>query len=206
MADGHDGVRVAAVGDVHAGADDESVRRLRSGLANLGDHADVLLLAGDLTRCGDPGEAAVVAGAVAASGLPSVAVLGNHDLHADRGDEVVAILEDAGTTVLEGGTTGIDVRGLRIGLNGIYTPDYNVYIFEGTPYKAGASFPLHTYLLYDRRILQKYQTTFRLGLNNITDIVNGDSAYRITGATSFNATARSHNALPLHSRSFGLSE
>jgi hypothetical protein len=55
------------------------------------------------------------------------------------------------------------VRGLRVGLNGIFTPDYNVYIFEGTPCRAGASFPLHAYLLYDRRILQKYQTSFRLG-------------------------------------------
>jgi hypothetical protein len=85
------------------------------------------------------------------------------------------------------------VRGLRIGLNGIFTPDYNVYIFEGQPYTAGSSFPLHGYLLYDRRILQKYQTTFRLGLNNIYDIMNGDSRYRITGATSYNTTQRRPN-------------
>lgn len=85
------------------------------------------------------------------------------------------------------------VRGLRVGLNGIFTPDYNVYIFEGTPYQAGASLPLHGYLLYDRRILQRYQTTFRLGLSNIYDLVNGDSAYRITGATSFNTTTRRPN-------------
>lgn len=85
------------------------------------------------------------------------------------------------------------LRGLRIGLNGVYTPDYNVYIFEGTPYRAGSSFPLHGYLLYDRRILQKYHTTFRLGLNHIYDIVNGDSPYRITGATSFNNTTRRPN-------------
>ena len=85
------------------------------------------------------------------------------------------------------------VRGFRVGLNGIFTPDYNVYIFEGNPYRAGASLPLHGYLLYDRRILQKYQTTFRLGLNNIYDIMNGDSRYRITGATSFNNTLRRPN-------------
>jgi len=80
------------------------------------------------------------------------------------------------------------VRGLRVGLNGIFTPDYNVYIFNGTPYTAGAAFPLHGYLLYDRRILQRYQTTFRLGLSNIYDVMNGDSRYRVTGATSFNTT------------------
>jgi len=81
------------------------------------------------------------------------------------------------------------VRGLRLGANGIFGPDYTVAIFNGVSYKAGASFPLSGYLLYDRRILNKYQTTFRLGLQNVYDIINGDSRYRITGATSFNTPA-----------------
>jgi hypothetical protein len=85
------------------------------------------------------------------------------------------------------------VRGLRLGLSGIYTPDYNVAIFDGVTYKAGASFPLNGYLLYDRRFLNRYQTTFRLGLNNLYDAINGDSPYRITGATSFNTTAKRPN-------------
>lgn len=84
------------------------------------------------------------------------------------------------------------VRGLRIGANGVYGPDYNVAIFDGVSYKAGASFPLSGYILYDRRIM-KYQTTFRLGLQNIYDPVVGNSRYRITGATSFNTTAQRPN-------------
>ncbi len=84
------------------------------------------------------------------------------------------------------------VRGLRVGLNGIFTPDYNVYIFEGNPYTAGAAFPLHGYLLYDRRILRQ-QMTFRFGVSNIYDVLNGDSRYRITGATSYNTTQRKPN-------------
>lgn len=85
------------------------------------------------------------------------------------------------------------VRGLRFGLSGIFTPDYNVYIRDGVTYQAGASFPLNGYLLYDRRILQKYQTTFRLGLSNIYDVMVGDGRYRVTGATSFNTTASRPN-------------
>jgi hypothetical protein len=85
------------------------------------------------------------------------------------------------------------VRGLRLGLSGIYGPDYNIAIYEGVTYKGGASFPLHGYLLYDRRFLNKYQTTFRLGLQNMYDLINGDSRYRITGSTSFNTTARRPN-------------
>lgn len=84
------------------------------------------------------------------------------------------------------------IRGLRAGLNGIYGPDYNVAIFDGVSYKGGASFPLHGYLLYDRRLLN-YPTTFRLGLQNMYDLVNGDSPYRITGATSYNTTAKRPN-------------
>lgn len=85
------------------------------------------------------------------------------------------------------------VRGLRVGLNGTFTPDYNVAIYDGVAYQAGASFPLHGYIMYDRRFLRKYQTTFRLGLSNIYDVINGDSAYRITGSTSFNTTLRRPN-------------
>ena len=85
------------------------------------------------------------------------------------------------------------VRGFRVGLNGVFTPDYNVYIREGQPFQAGASFPLNAYLMYDRRILQRYQTTFRLGLNNVYDVMVGDGRYRVTGATSFSTTQNRPN-------------
>lgn len=39
----------------------------------------------------------------------------------------------------------------------------------------------------------KNQTTFRLGVQNIYDLVIGDSRYQITGATSFNTTVRKPN-------------
>jgi Icc-related predicted phosphoesterase len=113
------GVRIAAVGDVHAGADDESAARLRAGFTSLADHADVLVLAGDLTRCGHPDEAAVVAGAVARAGVPTAAVLGNHDLHADRAPEVVAVLEGAAVRVLDGASAVVDVGALRVGIAGV---------------------------------------------------------------------------------------
>ena len=49
---------VAAVGDIHVGTD--SVGRVAQGLRHVHERADVLLLAGDLTRCGDPSEAELV--------------------------------------------------------------------------------------------------------------------------------------------------
>ena len=47
-------VRVAAVGDFHCG--EEDVGRYRDAFAKVNDEADVLLLAGDLTRRGTPAE------------------------------------------------------------------------------------------------------------------------------------------------------
>ena len=50
-------IRIAAVGDVHVGADSRP-EGLRAKLAQVNDDADVLLVAGDLTKCGTPEEAA----------------------------------------------------------------------------------------------------------------------------------------------------
>jgi Icc-related predicted phosphoesterase len=109
-------IRIAAVGDVHVGEDSRGLLRPR--LATLREQADVLLLAGDLTRCGSPAEAAVLAGEIADVGVPVVAVLGNHDHHADRPDEVAAVLASAGVTVLEGTSTVVEVDGCRLGVAG----------------------------------------------------------------------------------------
>jgi Icc-related predicted phosphoesterase len=109
-------IRVAAVGDVHLGEDLRG--SLRPRLADLGQHADVLLLAGDLTRYGDPGEMRVVAGEFAGLEVPVVAVLGNHDYQCDRSDEVTAILQDAGIHMLEGTGEVLEVAGGRVGIAG----------------------------------------------------------------------------------------
>jgi Icc-related predicted phosphoesterase len=50
--------------------------------------------------------------------IPVVAVLGNHDWHANRCDEIVAVLEDAGITVLTRGWTVCDVDGVNVGIVG----------------------------------------------------------------------------------------
>jgi Icc-related predicted phosphoesterase len=110
-------IRIAAVGDVHL---DETVRgRLRPALDNVGEHADVLLLAGDLTRHGTIAEARVVADEFGGLPVPVVAVLGNHDYHSDAQDDIAALLGDAGITVLEGDGTVLPVDGQRLGIAGV---------------------------------------------------------------------------------------
>ncbi|EHR60957.1 metallophosphoesterase family protein [Saccharomonospora cyanea] len=111
-------IRIAAVGDVHLGENAQG--RLRPALENLRERADVLLLAGDLTRHGTPAEARIVAREFADLGLPVLAVLGNHDYHADAVDEVTAILDgEAGIRVLEGDGVVLPVDGTRLGVAGV---------------------------------------------------------------------------------------
>jgi Icc-related predicted phosphoesterase len=69
-------VRIAAVGDIHLGVG--SAGMLRPRLETLPEYADLLLLAGDLTRHGTPEEARVVAGELAGTPVRVIAVLGNH--------------------------------------------------------------------------------------------------------------------------------
>jgi len=109
-------IRIAAVGDLHYGAGSQGI--LRPGLEHLPDRADLLLLAGDLTRCGGPEEVEVLANELRGLPIPVVAVLGNHDYHAGHEGEVRRVLERAGVQVLEGEATAIDVDGVRVGIAG----------------------------------------------------------------------------------------
>ncbi|MFV2119455.1 metallophosphoesterase family protein [Streptomyces sp. Act-28] len=109
-------IRVAAVGDIHLSP--ESAGALRPAFDTLGGCADLLLLAGDLTRHGTVEEARVVAREVAGLPVPVVAVLGNHDYQSDRQDEVTAVLEEVGVTVLEGRGTVLRIGGTRVGVAG----------------------------------------------------------------------------------------
>jgi Icc-related predicted phosphoesterase len=109
-------IRVAAVGDVHIGA--EGAGRLAEHLGAIGEHADLLLLAGDLTRCGEPSEARSLADALLEASVPVVAVLGNHDHHAGRAGEVTSALERRGVCVLEGSAVELVVKGTTVGIAG----------------------------------------------------------------------------------------
>jgi len=110
-------IRIAAVGDVHVGPDMAGV--FREQLQTVGSRADVLLVAGDLTKAGLPEEAEVFAGEVRDLGVPVVAVLGNHDHHSDREADVARILREADVSVLEGDHTIVEALGGTVGVAGV---------------------------------------------------------------------------------------
>lgn len=109
-------VRIAAAGDIHVREGTEE--QVRASFAELRGKADLVLLAGDLTTCGDPKEAEVLARACRDLELPVVAVLGNHDWHLDRADELSTVLSRAGITMLDRDSTVIEAAGLRVGVAG----------------------------------------------------------------------------------------
>ncbi|MEV6362656.1 metallophosphoesterase family protein [Nocardia asteroides] len=109
-------MRIAAVGDVHLSA--ECRGRLRPQLADLAEHADVLLLAGDLTRVGTMDEAHTVATEFGELDVPVVAVLGNHDYHSDQAEKMTELLTEHGITVLEGSAVAVTIGDRTLGIAG----------------------------------------------------------------------------------------
>src|SRR5919109_4943385 len=109
-------VRVAAAADIHCG--DHNREAVQSAFEAVDGTVDLILLAGDLTTHGEPDQAAVLADACRALATPVVAVLGNHDYHAGRRDEVVAVLTDAGIDVLDRGHSMYTVGDCQVGIAG----------------------------------------------------------------------------------------
>jgi Icc-related predicted phosphoesterase len=109
-------IRIAAAGDVHAS---EATReRVMDAFDRVADEADVVLLAGDLTTTGEPEQAAVLADACRGLEIPVFAVLGNHDYHAARADDIKAVLEEAGVHVLERNWRTCTIAGVQLGVVG----------------------------------------------------------------------------------------
>jgi Icc-related predicted phosphoesterase len=92
-------MRVAAIGDLHV--QEDSVAPYRELFTEIGNHADVLLLCGDLTNFGKTGEAEILAEDIRSCTIPVVGVLGNHDYECGQPEKVCEILHDAGMIVLD---------------------------------------------------------------------------------------------------------
>jgi Icc-related predicted phosphoesterase len=110
-------VRVAAIGDLHVRGREEP--SAVPGLSGLAEHADLLLVAGDLTENGRLLEAEAAGELLATARLPVVTVLGNHDLRSLRRVAFRRALERSGIEVLDGCATVVRLaNGSRVGIAG----------------------------------------------------------------------------------------
>src|SRR4051794_11639016 len=110
-------IRIAAAGDVHYGRDADR-ERARAAFDGLAGRVDLVLVAGDLTTPGEPQQAAIFAEAASQPHAPVLCVLGNHDWHANRRDEVVAVLEESGVSVLDRSHRVVEICGTQVGVVG----------------------------------------------------------------------------------------
>ena len=110
-------LKLATAGDVHCR--DSNRDQILEAFAGLSPDTDLLLLAGDLTSHGTPEEAAILAEAVAPLECPVYAVLGNHDWHADRAEEITAVLAEAGVVNLERQSEIRVLNGVEVGVVGL---------------------------------------------------------------------------------------
>jgi len=102
-------LRIAAVGDLHYVKGGQAA--LQPWLSRVSEHADVLVLCGDLTDYGRLEEAQELARELSTSvRMPMIAVLGNHDFEGGHEVAITEILRQAGITVLDG--EPCEVRGV----------------------------------------------------------------------------------------------
>jgi Icc-related predicted phosphoesterase len=109
-------IRIAAAGDIHCRESRRS--EIEAAFAALAGQAELVLLAGDLTTHGEAAEAKVLADACEQLGIPTIAVLGNHDWHCGQEREITNTLTAAGITVLDRGSVIQEVGDTEVGVVG----------------------------------------------------------------------------------------
>ena len=112
----HRPVRIAAAGDLHVR--DAHRHDVSAAFAQAATAVDAILLAGDITTHGEPEQARILAEACRPLDVPVVTVLGNHDWHANRRDELVELLEEAGILVLDPGVVTLELAGCDVAVVG----------------------------------------------------------------------------------------
>lgn len=109
-------LRVAAAGDIHCRESRRS--ELEAAFAKLDESADLVLLAGDLTTHGEPDEASILVDCCRGLEAQVIAVLGNHDWHTGRQEELTAVLSAGGIQVLDRSSTVYCINGIEVGIVG----------------------------------------------------------------------------------------
>ncbi|MFD2598765.1 metallophosphoesterase [Sphingobacterium corticis] len=91
---------VAAMADIHIKMGDRG--KMREIFEEVSDHADVLVICGDLTDTGDEDEAKILADDLRYLQIPVLGVLGNHDYEKGRQKMIKQILTENNMTILDG--------------------------------------------------------------------------------------------------------
>ncbi|KAA8884501.1 metallophosphoesterase [Nocardia colli] len=168
-------IRIAAVADTHMR--DAVAGRFRPELLRVDEHADVLLLAGDLTEGGRLAEADLLCAEIADLPVPVVAVLGNHDHDHKLGFRISAQLSGIGVHMLEGTAITLELNGIQLGIAGVMGGSGGFPGYPGTPDEGTEEHrarmrrgPLDALLL--RQALDTLETEIRVALMHFSPVVD----------------------------------
>ncbi|MFE9576427.1 metallophosphoesterase [Nocardia sp. NPDC006044] len=168
-------IRIAAVADMHMRT--AVAGRFRPEFLRVDEHADVLLLAGDLTEGGRMSEADLLCAELADLPVPVVAVLGNHDHDHKLGFRISAQLSDIGVHMLEGTAITLELNGIRLGIAGVMGGSGGFPGYPGTPDEGTEEHrarmrrgPLDALLL--RQALDTLDTEIRVALMHFSPVVD----------------------------------
>lgn len=92
-------LRIAAMADIHVGKN--SFTSYTDTFKAIGTKAEVLLLCGDLTHNGFPEEAKKLVDQLKECSIPKLAILGNHDYHQNKQEEIKKILQAGGVVLVD---------------------------------------------------------------------------------------------------------
>ncbi len=109
-------IRIAATGDLHV--HEKSTDLYKPVFKDLHKQADILTIAGDFTASGQLKEVKVLLHELKPVKIPIVVVLGNHEFHNRKQEEIKEILLDNGIHVLDGGCIQFDINGTTVGISG----------------------------------------------------------------------------------------
>ncbi len=109
-------IRLGAIADIHARSGRE--HELQAMFAYAAAHADILVIAGDLTDTGHEDDARVLGHILDTVSIPVVGVLGNHDFNQNRETGVRRVLEEHGMIILDGTGWTFEHDGVSLGIGG----------------------------------------------------------------------------------------
>ena len=120
-------IRIAAVGDIHVKENDKG--KWKDYFEIVSEHADVLLLCGDLTDTGRKEEAQTLVRELKSCTIPVLAVLGNHDYESGMEGDVKEVLKEGlqlldGDSVVIKGVGFAGIKGFSGGFNRYRMPAY----------------------------------------------------------------------------------
>ncbi|RJQ32589.1 MAG: metallophosphoesterase [Actinobacteria bacterium] len=108
-------IKIAAMGDLHC---PRGINIITSALEKINKKADFLVLAGDLTRSGTLSQAYCLIDELKKVTIPILAVLGNHEYHHGKQNEIRKLLIENNVIILDGKSATFQIGKRTIGFAG----------------------------------------------------------------------------------------